>query len=102
MSHERLSYYLKRDSFLHQLNPLTKIILALSIILISFISPAHWTSLALWLLVIVPLSVLGKVWREFFTSATRLIMPAAGFIFIMQALFQPVGENVIFRFWFWT
>jgi energy-coupling factor transport system permease protein len=100
MTHERLSYYLKRDSLLHRLNPLTKIVLALSIILISFISPAYWTSLALWLLVIVPLSFLGKVWREFFISATRLILPAAGFIFIMQALFQPVGENVIFRFWF--
>lgn len=100
MTHERLSYYLKRDSLLHRLNPLTKITLALSIILVSFISPALWTSLALWLLVIVPLSFLGKVWREFFISAIRLILPAAGFIFIMQALFQPVGENVIFKFWF--
>ena len=31
--HERLSFYVKRDSALHHLNPLTKIILALSIIL---------------------------------------------------------------------
>jgi energy-coupling factor transport system permease protein len=28
-----------------------------------------------------------------------LIIPAAGFIFIMQAFFQPVGENVIFKLW---
>ena len=99
MTHERLSYYLKRDSLLHRLNPLTKIILALSIILVSFISSANWTSLALLLIVIVPLSFLGKVSREFFSSALRLILPAAGFIFIMQALFQPVGETVIFKFW---
>lgn len=100
MTHERLSYYLKQASPLHQLNPLTKIFLALSIILVSFIGPAYWTSLALWLLVIVPLSVLGRVWREFFISAARLILPAAGFIFVMQALFQPVGETVIFKVWF--
>lgn len=98
--HERLSYYAKRESLLHRLNPLTKIVLALSIILISFISPWYWTAPLLLVLVIVPLSFLGKVSREYFATALRLILPAAGFIFIMQALFQPVGENVIFRFWF--
>ena len=100
MTHERLSYYIKRDSFLHRLNPLTKIVLTLSIIAVAFISPASWTSLALFLIVIVPLSMIGKISREFFSSALWLILPAAGFIFIMQALFQPVGETVIFKFWF--
>jgi energy-coupling factor transport system permease protein len=38
--------------------------------------------------------------REFLSSVLRLILPAAGFIFIMQAFFQPVGEIVIFKFWF--
>ena len=98
--HERLSYYVKRDSALHRLNPLTKIILALSIILISIFSPWYWTAHILLLLGILPLSFVGKVSREFFTSAVRLIIPAAGFIFIMQALFQPVGQIVIFKFWF--
>lgn len=98
--HERLSYYVKRDSLLHRLNPLTKIVLALSIILISFISPWYWTAPLLLLLVVLPLSFLGKVWREYLSTVLRLILPAAGFIFIMQALFQPVGEIVIFRFWF--
>ena len=98
--HERLSYYVKRDSALHRLNPLTKIILALSIILISFISPWYWTAHILLALVIVPLCFVGKVSREFFTSAVRLIIPAAGFIFIMQAFFQPIGHVIIFKFLF--
>lgn len=98
--HERLSYYVKRDSALHRLNPLTKFILALSIILISFFSPWYWTAHILLLLGIVPLCFVGRVSREFFTSAVRLIIPAAGFIFIMQALFQPVGQTIIFKFWF--
>ena len=97
--HERLSYYVKRDSALHRLNPLTKIVLALSIILISFISPWYWTAPTLLLLFIVPLCFVGRVSREFFTSAIRLILPAVGFIFIMQALFQPVGQTVIFKIW---
>jgi len=98
--HERLSFYVKRDSVLHHLNPLTKIILALSIILISIFSPWYWTSHILLLLVIVPLGFAGRVAREYFTSAIRLIIPAAGFIFFMQAFFQPTGDAVIFQFWF--
>ncbi len=47
--HERLSFYVKRDSALHRLNPLTKITLALSIILISLFSPWYWTGLILLL-----------------------------------------------------
>ena len=98
--HERLSFYIKRDSILHHLNPLTKIILVLSIILLSIISPWYWTSHILLLLAIVPLGFAGKVAKEYFTSAIRLIIPAAGFIFFMQAFFQPVGQTVIFKFWF--
>jgi len=97
--HERLSYYVKRDTVLHRLNPLTKIVLALSIILISFISPWYWASPLLLLLCIVPLCFAGRVHKEFFSTATRLILPAASFIFIMQAIFQPVGDTVIFKFW---
>lgn len=98
--HERLSYYVKRDSALHRLNPLTKIILALSIILISFISPWYWTAHIILILFIVPLCFIGKVPKEYFSSAFRLIIPAAGFIFLMQAFFQPIGQIVIFKFLF--
>jgi energy-coupling factor transport system permease protein len=98
--HERLSYYVKRDSALHRLNPLTKIILALSIVLVSIVSPWYWTAHILLLVAIVPLSFAGRVSREFFSSAIRLILPASGFIFLMQAFFQPVGDAVIFKFLF--
>jgi energy-coupling factor transport system permease protein len=98
--HERLSFFVKRDSVLHHLNPLTKIVLALSIILVSIFSPWYWTSHVLLFVVIVPLVFIGKVANEYFTSALRLILPAAGFIFFMQAFFQPIGQTVIFNFWF--
>jgi len=98
--HERLSFFVKRDSALHHLNPLTKIVLALSIILVSIFSPWYWTSHVLLLVVIAPLVFIGKVANEYFTSALRLILPAAGFIFFMQAFFQPIGQTVIFNFWF--
>jgi energy-coupling factor transport system permease protein len=98
--HERLSFHIKRDSFLHSLNPLTKLALTLALILIAFTFPYYWTPHLLVLVAIIPLSLLGKVFREFSITALRLIIPAAGFLFLMQAFFQPVGTDVIFKFYF--
>lgn len=98
--HERLSFYTKRDSVLHRLNPLTKLTLVFSLILISFISPWYWTPHLLLALVVIPLSALGKVQREFFKAFGQLILPAAIFLFLMQAFFQPIGDQVIFKIWF--
>lgn len=98
--HERLSFHIKRDSVIHRLNPLTKLTLILALILISFTSPWYWTPHVVLLLAVIPLSGLGRVFPEFFKAATRLILPAAGFLFLMQAFFQPIGEEVIFKFYF--
>lgn len=98
--HERLSFYAKRNSVLHRLNPLTKLTLVLGLIVIAFLSPWYWTSTFLLLLVVIPLSFLGKVNREFLRAFWRLILPAAAFLFLMQAFFQPIGEDVIFQIWF--
>jgi energy-coupling factor transport system permease protein len=98
--HERLSFYVKRDSFLHRLNPLTKLTLVLSLIVISFLSAWYWTPEILFGLVVIPLSFAGKVNREFFRAFWRIILPAAAFLFLMQAFFQPIGEQVIFQIWF--
>ena len=98
--HERLSFYTKRDSTIHRLNPLTKLTLVLSIVLVSFLSPWYWTGLVLLLAVIVPLVFAGKVAREYFSSALHVILPAGAFIFLMQAFFQPIGQTVVFKFWF--
>lgn len=98
--HERLSFHIHRDSLLHRLNPLTKIVVILTIILLSFTFPNYWTPHLLLIIAILPLSLMGKVFREFSITALRLIIPTAGFLFLMQAFFQPLGETVIFKFYF--
>jgi len=97
---ERLSFYVKRSSAIHSLNPLTKVFLTFALILIGFGSPWYWMPHLLALAVIVPLAFLGKVAPEFFRTALRLILPAAGFLFLMQAFFQPIGVDVIFKLYF--
>lgn len=98
--HDRLSFYYYRDSLLHRLNPLTKLSLVFGLILVSFISPFYWTSHILILAAILPLIVIGKVTREYFTAMIRIILPATTFLFVMQALFQPLEGRELFRIWF--
>jgi len=98
--HERLSFYIYRNSYLHRLNPLTKLTLVLALILLSFFSPWYWTPHVLVLFAITPFSFFGKVAREYFRTALRLILPAASFLFLMQSFFQPIGDVIIFKFYF--
>ena len=99
--HERLSFYVKRDSPLHRLNPLTKLTLVLSLVLVSFASPWYWTPQFLVVFWILPLIFLGKVQREYFSAMLRLILPASGILFLMQVFFLP-GEQEIFRIWIFS
>jgi energy-coupling factor transport system permease protein len=97
---ERLSFYVKQNSLLHSLNPLTKLTLAFGLTFVSFISPWYWTPHFVILLVITPLSFVGRVQREYLSAVLRLILPATAFLFVMQALFQPIGKTIIFHIWF--
>jgi energy-coupling factor transport system permease protein len=96
---KRLSFYVNRDSSLHRLNPLTKLTLVFGFILLAFTSPWYWTPQLLFIFCILPLSFVGKVQKEYYLTALRLILPAASFLFLMQALFQPGGQIEIFKFW---
>lgn len=97
---ERLSFYIKRDSLFHSLNPLTKLSIAFGLTFIEFLSPWYWTPHVIILLIILPFSILGRIQREYFNAAWRLILPATLFLFVMQALFQPIGKTILFQFWF--
>ncbi len=79
---------------------MTKLTLAFGLTFVSFISPWYWTPHFVILIVIIPLCFIGRVQREYINAALRLILPATGFLFLMQALFQPIGKTIIFQIWF--
>ena len=97
--HERLSFYVKRDSVLHRLNPLTKLTLVLTLIFVLFQSMVLDASSS---------GTCGDPAIEFHRQGKHGIFqdrlsphPACShFFFFMQAFFQPVGEQVIFKFYF--
>ncbi len=96
---ERLSFYIDRESFIHQLNPLTKLTLVFTVIMLSFLGISFWLPTILFLLIIIPACFIGKVWREFFDATFRLLLPVVGFLFVMQAFFHPNGSTELFHIW---
>jgi energy-coupling factor transport system permease protein len=96
---QRLSFYIDRDSFLHRLNPLTKLTLVFMLVILSFLGLSFWLPTIIFLFVIIPLSFLGKISREFFSATVKLLLPVVGFLFVMQAFFHPDGSTEIFSIW---
>jgi energy-coupling factor transport system permease protein len=82
---DRLSLYLQRDSPLHRLNPLTKLTLTFSLILIGFLGPGFWLATCLFVFVLLPISLWGRIGTEFMRTTLRLILPLAAFLFGMQS-----------------
>ena len=98
---DKITFYIDRDSPVHRLNPLTKIVIVFALILLAFLGPGYWLPTALFLLVIIPLSFLGHIQKEFFNTTVRLLIPGVSFLFVMQAFFHPGGEEqIIFQIWF--
>ncbi len=95
---ERLSFFVKRESALHRLNPLTKLSIVFAFIFLTFLSPFRWLAPALAIPVIL-LSFIGGVQRQFLNVALKLILPAISFMFVMQSIFLPGGETVLFAVW---
>lgn len=96
---QRLSFFIDRDSFLHRLNPLTKLTLVFMLVILSFLGLSFWLPTIIFLFVIIPLSFLGKISREFFSATVKLLLPVVGFLFVMQAFFHPDGSTEIFSIW---
>lgn len=94
-----LTFYISRDSSLHQLNPLTKIIMVFTFIIIAFTSPWFWLPSLLIIFAIIPLSFLGKIQKEYFTTTKNLLLPVVGFLFVMQSFFHPDSSRVLFELW---
>lgn len=92
--HERLSFFIRRESVIHRLNPMTKVVLAFTLVLIAFLSPWFWAPLVIYFLAVVPLILIAKVAREYGNFFFKFILPTVTILFIMQALFLP-GESRI-------
>ena len=71
----RLSFYIHRDSLVHRMNPLTKLVVVFTFIVLAFWGPGYWLPTGLFGLIIL-FSFVSKVNREFARVTGRLLLPA--------------------------
>jgi energy-coupling factor transport system permease protein len=102
MAQRKLSFYVERQSPVHRMSPLTKLVMVFSLIILGFFAPGFWLPLLLFIFVILPLAFLSKLAREYLLAFLRLLLPVVGFMFVMQSIFLPLGEEVLFGFSFLT
>ena len=94
---DRLSFYRKKNSPIHTLNPFTKLTLTLTLIVIGILGGGYWTASLMVCLMIVPLTIISKLFGDYLRIVFRLILPTAGFMFVMQSIFIPGGVTELFR-----
>jgi len=84
------SLYAPRESGLHKLHPLTKLALAGFVALCALVLPRA-ASYLLFLLLIVPLALWGRVFGRLMSAALRVALPFAISLLIIQGLFWQTG-----------
>ena len=90
------SLYLDRPSPVHRLNPTTKLVGVVSIIILVFALPYWWAPLAILILFVVPAALLARVGGRLLLVAGALLVPLLLVLTIAQGFFNPRGETILF------
>ena len=94
---DRLSFYRKKNSLIHALNPFTKLTLTFTLIVIGIFGTSYWTASIVVVLILIPLTFISKLFLEYLGVVLRLILPTTAFMFVMQSIFIPGGTTEIFH-----
>ncbi len=89
--------YLERSSPLHRLNPVTKLVTVVSLIVVVFALPQWWASVAVLVLVVVPVAALSGVGGRLAAICAVLLVPLILVLVVAQGFFYPGGETILFQ-----
>lgn len=91
------SLYVDRPSPVHRLNPVTKLVALLSLIVVVFAISSWWASLIAFLVVIVPTAVAARCGSRLAKLGGGLLLPIVGVLVIVQGLTFPGGVTPIWQ-----
>lgn len=91
------TFFLDRTTRWHSLHPLTKLTVALALIVTAFSVRWFFISIALFVLVILPIAVWAQIWREVLRASFFVILPIAISLTLVQGFFYPGATDVIFQ-----
>lgn len=86
--------YQAGDSRVHRLNPVTKLVFALVLIIAAFAINVVWWPAVLWL-VLLPAVAVSGVLGPYLSRTLRYFLPFIVLIFLAQGLFYPEGGPVL-------
>jgi energy-coupling factor transport system permease protein len=92
------SIYALRESPIHRLNPLTKLVATLALIVVAFAISLWWFPLALLALVIVPVALLAKLGRRLLVLSVALLLPLLIVLILVQGFIYPGATTVLIDF----
>jgi energy-coupling factor transport system permease protein len=92
-----MTLYQPRQSPMHRLNPVTKLVISFGLIVLALGLPVDWAPLLLFVVVLLPLSLLARVGRPFLRISLTLLLPFAISLFLIQSLFFPEGSTILAR-----
>ena len=91
---DKYSLYRNGSTFLYQLNPITKLVLSVCFIILSFLAPGYWTPWFLLGLSFI-LVILNQLVKPFLQILIKFIIPLSFFLLIIHGFFSPLGHTVI-------
>jgi energy-coupling factor transport system permease protein len=95
MTTNAFSLYTARQSSLHRLHPLTTLALAGFCLVAGLALPGPWGPYVVFVAVVVPLAVWGKVLPELLRTTFKIALPFAISVFLIQGLFWTGGTPVL-------
>ncbi|MCW3158034.1 energy-coupling factor transporter transmembrane component T family protein [Micropruina sonneratiae] len=90
--------YVERVSPVHRLNPVTKLVALLCLLVVVFAIAQWWVGVGVLLLVIVPAAVASGCGGVLAGFALRLLLPVLAMLVLVQGLTYPGGQTVL---WEW-
>ncbi len=90
--------YVDTGSPVHRLNPVTKLVALLSILVVVFALPQWWVSAIVVAGVLVPAAVVARCGRPLAGIGGRILLPIVVVLFLVQGLTFPGGRTVL---WEW-
>lgn len=92
------TFFVGKPSPMRRLNPVTKLVAMLSIIVIVFAIPVWWVSVLIIVVVIVPAAVVAGSGGRLLSLSLKLLLPILVVLVVVQGLFFPEGTTVIAHF----
>lgn len=96
------SLYVDQTSPVHRLNPVTKLVALLSLMVIVFAVPSWWASLIVLLVVIVPTAAIARCGGRLAKIGGGILLPIVVVLVIVQGLTFPGGQTPVWQWGFMT